>query len=63
MNYCAPCRRHLNGALACPGCGAPATGPDRPSPPAPRVGAAAGPLPEPVGAAGPAAPGGGPGAG
>ncbi|MEV1065915.1 hypothetical protein [Streptomyces sp. NPDC050263] len=24
MDYCNPCRRHLNGALACPGCGAPA---------------------------------------
>ncbi|MFF3642160.1 hypothetical protein [Streptomyces sp. NPDC002564] len=24
MDYCQPCRRHLNGALACPGCGAPA---------------------------------------
>ncbi|MBV1946970.1 hypothetical protein KUF69_11225, partial [Streptomyces sp. BV129] len=24
MDYCHPCRRHLNGALACPGCGAPA---------------------------------------
>ncbi|NUS30577.1 MAG: hypothetical protein HOV92_41105, partial [Streptomyces sp.] len=21
MDYCLPCRRHLNGALACPGCG------------------------------------------
>ncbi|MGW5589225.1 SCO2400 family protein, partial [Streptomyces sp. NPDC003857] len=21
--YCHPCRRHLNGALACPGCGTP----------------------------------------
>src|SRR3954454_15266970 len=21
MDYCNPCRRHLNGALACPGCG------------------------------------------
>ncbi|HET6634849.1 MAG TPA: hypothetical protein VFH77_07455 [Streptomyces sp.] len=27
MDYCARCRRHLNGALACPGCGAPAAGP------------------------------------
>ena len=27
MDYCAQCRRHLNGALACPGCGAPAGGP------------------------------------
>ncbi|WP_354638714.1 hypothetical protein [Kitasatospora camelliae] len=25
MNYCTPCRRHLNGALSCPGCGAAAT--------------------------------------
>ncbi|MET8561958.1 hypothetical protein ABZV75_15690, partial [Streptomyces flaveolus] len=24
MNYCLPCQRHLNGALACPGCGTPA---------------------------------------
>ncbi|MFF8091874.1 hypothetical protein [Streptomyces sp. NPDC016675] len=24
MDYCLPCRRHLNGALACPGCGTPA---------------------------------------
>lgn len=24
MDYCHPCRRHLNGALACPGCGVPA---------------------------------------
>ncbi|GGN56591.1 hypothetical protein GCM10011579_017850 [Streptomyces albiflavescens] len=23
MDYCLPCRRHLNGALACPGCGTP----------------------------------------
>ena len=21
MDFCLPCRRHLNGALACPGCG------------------------------------------
>ncbi|MCZ4511857.1 hypothetical protein O3Q52_27495, partial [Streptomyces sp. ActVer] len=21
MDYCHPCQRHLNGALACPGCG------------------------------------------
>lgn len=27
MDYCAQCRRHLNGALACPGCGTPAAGP------------------------------------
>jgi len=25
MDYCAPCQRHLNGALSCPGCGAPAS--------------------------------------
>ncbi|MEU0255475.1 hypothetical protein ABZ299_23880, partial [Streptomyces sp. NPDC006184] len=25
MNFCHPCQRHLNGALACPGCGTPAT--------------------------------------
>ncbi|MFE2310481.1 hypothetical protein ACFXA9_31035, partial [Streptomyces sp. NPDC059411] len=24
MNYCPACRRHLNGALACAGCGTPA---------------------------------------
>ncbi|MEV8015445.1 hypothetical protein AB0O76_03615 [Streptomyces sp. NPDC086554] len=24
MDYCHPCHRHLNGALACPGCGTPA---------------------------------------
>ncbi|MFJ9866014.1 hypothetical protein [Streptomyces sp. NPDC101165] len=24
MDFCHPCQRHLNGALACPGCGAPA---------------------------------------
>src|SRR5690348_13511742 len=24
MDYCDPCQRHLNGALACPGCGTPA---------------------------------------
>ncbi|MDG4866150.1 hypothetical protein P8605_49160, partial [Streptomyces sp. T-3] len=24
MDYCHPCRRHLNGAFACPGCGTPA---------------------------------------
>ncbi|WP_432035378.1 SCO2400 family protein [Streptomyces cucumeris] len=23
MDYCPPCRRHLNGALSCPGCGKP----------------------------------------
>ncbi|MDX5569237.1 hypothetical protein PYK79_46395, partial [Streptomyces sp. ID05-04B] len=22
MDYCSSCRRHLNGALVCPGCGA-----------------------------------------
>ncbi|WP_217165231.1 hypothetical protein [Streptomyces sp. AC512_CC834] len=27
MDYCNPCRRHLNGALACPGCGTPAEEP------------------------------------
>ncbi|MEU6098057.1 hypothetical protein [Streptomyces sp. NPDC047079] len=26
MDYCHPCRRHLNGALACPGCGTPIEG-------------------------------------
>ncbi|MEU9953087.1 hypothetical protein AB0E15_33070, partial [Streptomyces sp. NPDC047939] len=24
MDYCQPCQRHLNGALACAGCGTPA---------------------------------------
>ncbi|MCG0287692.1 hypothetical protein [Streptomyces sp. PSAA01] len=24
MDYCSPCRRHLNGAVSCPGCGTPA---------------------------------------
>src|ERR1044072_4956897 len=23
MDFCLPCRRHLNGALPCPGCGTP----------------------------------------
>lgn len=39
MDYCSSCRRHLNGALVCPGCGAyapdiapPATSPHRESP-------------------------------
>ena len=33
MDYCYTCRRQLNGALACAGCGAPADGPDsRPLP-------------------------------
>lgn len=27
MDYCDPCRRHLNGALACPGCGTSAESP------------------------------------
>ncbi|WP_406395618.1 hypothetical protein [Streptomyces sp. NBC_00887] len=27
MDYCHPCRRHLNGALACAGCGTPADAP------------------------------------
>ncbi|MEV0476647.1 SCO2400 family protein, partial [Streptomyces prunicolor] len=27
MDYCHPCGRHLNGALACPGCGASAEAP------------------------------------
>lgn len=31
MNYCYACRRHLNGAFSCPGCGTPA---DRLAPPA-----------------------------
>ncbi|WP_455709415.1 SCO2400 family protein, partial [Kitasatospora indigofera] len=38
MDYCASCRRHLNGALSCPGCGAaaatataPPPGPARPT--------------------------------
>ncbi|WP_456318733.1 SCO2400 family protein, partial [Actinacidiphila soli] len=24
MDYCSACRRHINGALSCPGCGTPA---------------------------------------
>jgi hypothetical protein len=33
MDYCSSCRRHLNGALVCPGCGAyaPDIAPDRPT--------------------------------
>ncbi|NEA17525.1 hypothetical protein G3I29_18820, partial [Streptomyces halstedii] len=27
MDYCHPCRRHLNGALVCAGCGTPAEAP------------------------------------
>ncbi|MEU5753667.1 hypothetical protein [Streptomyces sp. NPDC047829] len=34
MDYCLPCRRHLNGALACPGCGTPA---DELRPPEPHL--------------------------
>ncbi|WP_420919004.1 SCO2400 family protein, partial [Streptomyces lonarensis] len=41
MDYCAACRRHLNGALACPGCGRPAVD--------------AGPAPDGPGASRPAA--------
>ncbi|WMI59448.1 hypothetical protein RBH85_23755 [Streptomyces rochei] len=45
MDYCHPCRRHLNGALACPGCGTPVGELHTPGPesaavgevPAPRV--------------------------
>ncbi|WP_432079312.1 SCO2400 family protein [Streptomyces sp. YPW6] len=49
MDYCHPCRRHLNGALACAGCGTPAEalGPCA-------MPAATGPAPE--GLHGPAAP-------
>ncbi|WP_163010552.1 SCO2400 family protein [Streptomyces dangxiongensis] len=32
MNFCHPCQRHLNGALACPGCGTPATYAQTPTP-------------------------------
>ncbi|MEV4045003.1 hypothetical protein AB0J75_18760, partial [Streptomyces sp. NPDC049744] len=32
MDYCHPCRRHLNGALACPGCGTPAREPSASEP-------------------------------
>ncbi|WP_420876555.1 SCO2400 family protein, partial [Streptomyces griseoruber] len=47
MDYCHPCRRHLNGALTCPGCGASAD-PLRAYPrdvytPEPRPGASDGP--------------------
>ncbi|CAM5431816.1 hypothetical protein SAVIM338S_02484 [Streptomyces avidinii] len=47
MDYCIACHRHLNGALACAGCGTPAEylipgGPPRPAPvPAPGSGPAA----------------------
>nr|WP_187330632.1 MULTISPECIES: hypothetical protein [unclassified Streptomyces] len=54
MDYCHPCRRHLNGALACAGCGTPAEalGPFAPPVPMP-----AGPLPDaPGGPGGAAAP-------
>ncbi|MCM2388624.1 SCO2400 family protein [Streptomyces albipurpureus] len=32
MDYCLPCRRHLNGALACAGCGTPADQVTQPPP-------------------------------
>ncbi|MFJ5229734.1 hypothetical protein ACIQBJ_07480 [Kitasatospora sp. NPDC088391] len=38
-SYCVPCRRHLNGAFSCPGCGAPAG--VGPVPEAPRASPAA----------------------
>lgn len=55
MDYCPSCRRHLNGALACPGCGAPAGFP-HPAPGRPVPGHAPGPGPAPYGrpAGGPA---------
>ncbi|WP_456303003.1 SCO2400 family protein [Streptomyces mirabilis] len=31
MDYCSSCRRYLNGALVCPGCGGYAPKPVRPS--------------------------------
>ncbi|MCQ8194502.1 SCO2400 family protein [Streptomyces rugosispiralis] len=34
MDYCSPCRRHLNGAFSCPGCGRPAEDLGLPSAPA-----------------------------
>lgn len=37
MNYCPACRRHLNGALACAGCGTPAQYLMHAAPPAPDV--------------------------
>uniref|UniRef100_UPI003F8FCDC0 SCO2400 family protein n=1 Tax=Streptomyces sp. st140 TaxID=1828052 RepID=UPI003F8FCDC0 len=50
MDYCHPCRRHLNGALACAGCGTPAEALGPYAIPAP-----AGPAPdEPYGTARPA---------
>ncbi|NED03797.1 hypothetical protein G3I55_19255, partial [Streptomyces sp. SID6648] len=50
MDYCHPCRRHLNGALACAGCGTPAEALGPYAVPAP-----AGPAPdEPYGTATPA---------
>src|SRR4051794_30044744 len=41
MDYCHACRRHLNGALACPGCGTPVEGlrAEAPRVPAERPGA------------------------
>jgi hypothetical protein len=39
MDYCSTCRRHLNGALVCPGCGAyaPDIAPPAMASPVPRV--------------------------
>ncbi|MET9318766.1 hypothetical protein ABZX75_00990 [Streptomyces sp. NPDC003038] len=52
MNYCHACRRHLNGALACAGCGTPA---EYLIPVAPAAGSAAGPGAQPGSAPQPAA--------
>ncbi|MFC9487019.1 hypothetical protein ACFTZM_13175, partial [Streptomyces hydrogenans] len=53
MDYCHACRRHLNGALACAGCGTPVERlrydtPHAPPPAAPHEGAEA-PEPYPTG--------------
>ncbi|WP_443047879.1 SCO2400 family protein [Streptomyces sp. H39-S7] len=46
MDYCYSCRRHLNGALSCPGCGTPVDQLAAPVEPAPVTGAPTAP-PEP----------------
>ncbi|MER8003546.1 hypothetical protein [Streptomyces sp. NPDC095613] len=45
MDYCHPCRRYLNGAVLCPGCGVPVRGPE-PSDPEPAAGTHAERAPE-----------------
>ncbi|WP_236068026.1 SCO2400 family protein [Streptomyces brasiliscabiei] len=62
MDYCTSCRRHLNGALVCPGCGAyapdiaPATIDSRVSPSGPAGTTATGPVMIPMPPTTPAAP-------